>query len=84
MTTTAENNEVNALVSTIRPLLTGHAAPVQGTVLADLLAMWLADHSVPGDADETLKIRTQLLVQHLFIVRRLTELYAPLDELKKG
>ena len=33
-----------ALMELIRPLLAGHPPEVQGSVLADLLAYWLASH----------------------------------------
>jgi hypothetical protein len=34
---------------------------VQGIILADLLAIWLAGHQVEGDPQATTKIRGELL-----------------------
>ena len=44
----AELRAVRKLVQRIRPLLAGRAAQMQGAVLADLLAIWIAGHIVPG------------------------------------
>jgi hypothetical protein len=49
---------------------------LQGAVLADLLAIWLAGHHVTGDEDATRKMRAELLAEHCFAVRQLTEINA--------
>jgi hypothetical protein len=72
MTTTARMAEVIALVDKIRPVLAGRAPEVQGAVLADLLAMWLAGHHTAGDEDATRRLRADLLAHHCAAVRALT------------
>jgi hypothetical protein len=64
--------DVEALANRIKPLLAGHPAELQGAVLADLLAIWLAGHHVEGDEDATRKFRAELLSDHLAAVRLLT------------
>jgi hypothetical protein len=49
---------------------------VQGAVLADLLAIWLAGHHVAGDEDATRKMRAELLSMHCTMVRELTSINA--------
>jgi hypothetical protein len=51
--------------------LVGHEPYVQGAVLADLLAMWLADHTVVGDRKATDLLRENLLKEHVQAVRAL-------------
>ena len=41
------------LENQVFPLLKGHPPEMQGCVLADLLAIWLAGHHVAGDEDAT-------------------------------
>ena len=65
-----KRNDVAELVEAIRPLLAGFPAPVQGAVLADLLAIWLAGH-FGSDAAKTAEIREMLLEAHNETVRRL-------------
>jgi hypothetical protein len=48
--------ESQALVARIRPLLAGRSPEIQGAVLCDLLALWLAGHYRMGDE----MIETQL------------------------
>jgi hypothetical protein len=69
-------SEVVAIIVQIRPLLAGRAPEVQGTVLADLLAIWLAGHHVAGDEDATRKMRAELLSMHCTMVRELTSINA--------
>ena len=69
-----------ALVEKIRPVLEAHVFPLlkrhppemQGAVLADLLAIWLAGHHVAGDEDATRVMRAELLAVHCAQVRELT------------
>jgi hypothetical protein len=63
-------DEVMRLIDTIRPLLAGKPAPVQGAALADLLAIWLAGHWA-GNRAETARLRADLLKAHVATVRKL-------------
>ena len=65
---------VYALVERIKPLLAGHAPEVQGAVLADLVAIWLAGHMIEGNAEATREMRAALLAIHSSMVRQLTEI----------
>jgi hypothetical protein len=47
---------------------------VQGAVLADLLATWLAAHCVPDDRLKTILLRGKIFHDHMKIVRDLTKL----------
>jgi hypothetical protein len=67
-------NEVFALVSAIRPLLSGKPAQVQGAVLADLLAMWLAGHVHLGDPEATKRARELMLEMHIVGVKALIDI----------
>jgi hypothetical protein len=51
--------------------LAGKPAQVQGAVLADLLAMWLAGHVFRVSCDATRTLRQELLQMHLKTVRQL-------------
>jgi hypothetical protein len=55
------------LYEAIRPLLAGHPPQVQGAVLADLLATWLAGHYADSDAD-TDRLRETIFAKHSEIV----------------
>lgn len=63
--------DVEAIVNRMRPVLAGHASPNQGAALADLLAIWLAGHIVPGRPAETNAMRERLLQFHIEMVRKL-------------
>jgi hypothetical protein len=63
--------EVADLVEAIRSILAGYPAPIQGAVLADCLAIWLAGHHVPGEKEATRKLRADLLAMHCSTVRQL-------------
>jgi len=54
-------------------VLHGHGPIVQGAVLADLLAMWLAGHVGSGAAE----LREHLLADHMKLVRKLIEVNEP-------
>ena len=62
-----------ALAERIKPLLAGHPPELQGVVLAELLALWLAGHRV-GSPRETERLRDELLVGHIEAVRKLVPL----------
>jgi len=67
-----------ALVGQIRPILAGQPPEVQGAVIADLLAIWLAGHHVAGDPDATRELRGDLLANHLLHVEQLVSVNAHL------
>lgn len=69
--------EIEATVERIRPLLAGKPAPIQGAVLADLLAMWIHGHWLQGaSADEQFKVWGELLDMHIDKVTDLLMFYA--------
>lgn len=55
---------IKSIFDKIRPILGGHPAEIQGAVLADLLATWLAGHPP--------FLRENLLLMHFDMVRSLT------------
>ena len=62
---------IGRIVEQMRPLLAGHPPPIQGAVLADLLAIWLAGHIIPNDQQQTDAMRVRVLKAHLAMVRGL-------------
>jgi hypothetical protein len=66
--------EVLGLIEQIRPLFVGRRPEIVGAVLADLLAMLLAGHVVPGDPKATAALREELLQVHLQQMRPLIPL----------
>jgi hypothetical protein len=73
---------VKALTDRISPILHGQDRQVQGAVLADLLARWLAGHCVPDDRFQTILTRGRILNEHMKIVRDLTKVNAMQMELE--
>lgn len=67
-----------AIIRACSDALSGHDANVQGAVLADLLATWLAGHRVTGDPKATDVMRETLLSLHLGAVRGLI----PINDLR--
>lgn len=67
---------VAIIVNQIKPLLAGHKPEVQGAVLADCLAIWLAGHYVSGDEDATRKLRADMLAMHLLDIEALVSVNA--------
>lgn len=63
-------DDVGRLVEAIRPILGGKPPPIQGAVLADLLAIWLAGHCT-ADAATNAAVREELLSAHIAMVREL-------------
>jgi hypothetical protein len=53
-----------------KPIFAGHSPEVQGAVLADLLALWLAGHQT-GDSASNAQLRNLLLTAHIEAVREL-------------
>lgn len=68
-------DEADALVDRISPLLAGQSAELQGAVLADLIAIWLAGHRIEGGRVEGDRMREELLALHVAHVRELACLY---------
>ena len=69
----AEKSKIKIIsekVEQIRPLLAGLEPPIQGAILADLLAIWLAGHFAEGPPSTT-ALRDLLLEQHMGLVRAL-------------
>lgn len=63
--------ESMTLIAKIRRLLEGKPPDVQGAILADLLAMWLAGHVSPDDDEATEGFHELILQVHLEAVRAL-------------
>lgn len=70
----SEANTALALAERLKLRLDGHPAQVQGATLAQLLAIWLAGHVLPGRPELTEKLREELLLMHVESVRRLVPL----------
>jgi hypothetical protein len=67
-------SEVAPIVGEITSLLAGIYPAIQGAILADCLAAWLAGHQIKGDEVATRSRRAALLAEHCSIVERLVEL----------
>ncbi|MGO8241292.1 hypothetical protein ACC806_34710 [Rhizobium ruizarguesonis] len=57
--------KVAAIVDAVRPHLAGEPPEIQGAVIADLLAIWLAGHAP--------QLREEAIEFHMEMVRQLTE-----------
>jgi hypothetical protein len=68
--------DAEAIVERIKPILAGRSPELQGEVLADLLAIWLAGHIAPGDPAATCEMREHLLAMHVDEVRELIPINA--------
>jgi hypothetical protein len=68
--------DVGAVVNQIRPILAGRPPEMQGAILADLLAIWLAGLHVAGDVAQTRKLRAEMLAMHVSTVEELTAVNA--------
>ena len=62
--------DVVRLVEQIRPILAGQGPWCQGAVLADLVAIWLAGHTL-GDPKQDDELRANLLTVHIEMVKKL-------------
>lgn len=76
--TAEECEDAQRVVQKIRPLMAGRHPAVQGAVLADLLAFWLAAHFMDGDAKGTALLREELLTHHCGAVWELVRVNAQL------
>ena len=68
----ANTDKFEEIVDAIYDLLAGMEPGIQGAVLANLLAIWLAGHFA-GPAEITTRLREELLASHLKEVRALIE-----------
>lgn len=68
-------DEIEGLVHALGKALAGRSPAVQGAVLADLTAIWLAGH-LTDVADETRALRDRLLTAHIDKVRELVPVNA--------
>jgi hypothetical protein len=68
---TVRIREIARAVERIKPIIAGRPAKMQGAILADLLAIWLAEHRVVGDEDATRTMRAELLKGHIAVARKL-------------
>lgn len=50
------------IVERIRPLLAGHSPPLQGMVVAELTAIWLAGHD-PSLRDDLLTLQLETIAE---------------------
>jgi hypothetical protein len=64
----------DALLLRIQPLLAGHGPELQGAVLADLTALWIAGHRL-SDAGEERQMHQAMLALHCEHVRELVAMY---------
>lgn len=55
----------------IYPMLAGLHPTVQGAIVTDLVAMWIAGHVVEGDPKDTDRLRKFLMEQHIKLVVQL-------------
>jgi hypothetical protein len=74
MTDDGRVSQIGDLVEAIRPIFAGYSLEVQGAVLADLVAMWLADHQSIGDPQLTAEMREGLLNLHIEQVRDMMQI----------
>ena len=81
-----EITEVSELVEACSRLLAGHSPHVNGAVLADLTATWLAGHIDLASKDNTDRLRAELLKMHADAIERLIPVNEKffLDQLKKA
>jgi hypothetical protein len=67
--------QADALLDRISPILAGQPAEVQGAVIADLAAMWLAGHRDARGRAAGDRFRDRLLHLHAEHVRDLARMY---------
>jgi hypothetical protein len=72
---TGFGERADALVDRIAPILAGSDAELQGAVLADLTAIWIAGHRTPGDRADGDCMRESLMHMHVRHVRELVCMY---------
>ena len=72
---TGFGERADALVDRIAPILAGASTELQGAVLADLTAFWIAGHRTPGDRADGDCMRESLMHMHARHVRELVGMY---------
>jgi len=65
----------DALLDRIAPLIEGQSAELQGAVIADMTAIWVAGHRVAGNRADGDLLREGLLRMHAEHVRELIAMY---------
>jgi hypothetical protein len=60
-----ELDEIDDALKKIALIMMGKESEVCGAILADLLLTWVIGHSVPGNREETTRLRTALIEEHL-------------------
>jgi len=65
----------DALLDRISPILANASVEMQGAVLADLTAIWIAGHRIENDRVEGDRMRAELLELHARHVRELALMY---------
>jgi hypothetical protein len=63
--------ELDPVIEAMHKLLGGRPPELQGPILADLLATWLAGHFAGEDRRATERMREEMLARHVCIVRTL-------------
>ena len=69
------HEQVDRLLDRIAQILAGESLEMQGAVVADLAALWIAGHRVRGDRAEGDRAREELLELHAQHVRELIVMY---------
>ena len=69
------HEQVDALLDRIAPLLAGQSIEMQGAVIADLAALWIAGHRVAGNRYDGDLLREELLRMHAEHIRELVAMY---------
>ena len=67
---------IKKVMPVIAPILAGHHPDIQGGVLADLVATWLAGHGVADSVPRTRALRAALFANFLLLVERLVPICA--------
>jgi len=67
--------QVDDLLDRIAPILAGESIEMQGAVIADLAALWIAGHRVAGNRYDGDLLRGGLLRMHAEHVRELVAMY---------
>lgn len=68
-----ELKQAPEIAEKIYPMLFGLHPTVQGAIIADLTATWLAGHVVEGSPEDTNKLRKFLFEQHIRLTHKLIE-----------
>ena len=78
------NETVSLLVEEVMPLLANKPPHIVGAALADIVAIWVACHIVPGDPKETDEYREMLVKHHIATLRQLIPVNAHIVETAGG